>query len=211
MYLTIHDCNGWVFRGRHLHPSAEPRGEIEARRKLFFLPFPVQVLPLPSQAPSQLRADPATGRPARSEERGPGVSHPTVPQPLPGSAGPFGQLPPLASKPAAPLWCTGLPERQKLSLNILRWLIDIFLSSYCFQSEKNKGDFLPFLATVWEGGGDRAPPIYSLLTFFQFFCKEAKHAVPWGSSMKSENTRQKTEHSVYIWLMYEGLIRFCAR
>lgn len=198
MYLTIHDCNGWVFRGRHLHPSAEPRGEIEARRKLFFLPFPVQVLPLPSQAPSQLRADPATGRPARSEERGPGVSHPTVPQPLPGSAGPFGQLPPLASKPAAPLWCTGLPERQKLSLNILRWLIDIFLSSYCFQSEKNKGDFLPFLATVWEGGEIEHRLSILCLHFSSFFARKLSMQFP-GALLWNQKIPDRKLSTVYIF------------
>lgn len=198
MYLTIHDCNSWVFRGRHLHPSAEPRGEIEARRKLLFLPFPVQVLPLPSQAPSQLRADPATGRPARSEERGPGVSHPTVPQPLPGSAGPFGQLPPLASKPAAPLWCTGLPERQKLSLNILRWLIDIFLSSYCFQSEKNKGDFLPFLATVWEGGEIEHRLSILCLHFSSFFARKLSMQFP-GALLWNQKIPDRKLSTVYIF------------
>lgn len=73
-------------------------------------------------------------------------------------------------------------------------------------------DFLPFLATVWGGGGgNQAPPICFLLIFFQVFCKEAKHAVPWGSFMKSENAKQKNEHTVCIWLTYEGLIRLCAR
>jgi len=29
--------------------------------------------------------------------------------------------------------------------------------------------------------------------------------------MKSENAIQKTKHTTCIWLMYKGLIRFCAR